>query len=106
MGAHHVALRQAGPEVPQDPPLLQETLDRLADMIRQAATQLAESLRRMGPPGPLPPMREVQARIPRDDDDAAGLFAATDALVDSLNTIRDIERGYLTPPAVATAAAD
>jgi len=106
VGAHHVALRQAGPEVPQDPPLLQETLDRLADMIRQAAAQLAESLRRVGPPGPLPPMREVQARIPRDDDDAAGLFAATDALVDSLNTIRDIERGYLTPPAVATAAAD
>lgn len=106
VGAHHVALRQAGPEVPQDPPPLQETLDRLADMIRQAAAQLAESLRRMGPPGPLPPMREVQARIPRDDDDAAGLFAATDALVDTLNTIGDIERAYLSPPAVATAAAD
>lgn len=106
VGAHHIVLRQAGPEVPQDPPPLQETLDRLADMIRQAAAQLAESLRRMGPPGPLPPMREVQARIPRDDDDAAGLFAATDALVDTLNTIRDIERAYLSPPAVATAAAD
>lgn len=106
VGAHHAALRLAGPEVPQDPPPLQETLNRLADMIRQAAAQLAESLRRMGPPGPLPPMREVQARIPRDDDDTAGLFAATDALVDTLNTIRDIERAYLTPPAVAPAAAD
>jgi hypothetical protein len=41
-------------------------------------------------------MREVQARLPRDDDDAIGLFAATDALVDSLNTIRDILRQNLT----------
>jgi uncharacterized membrane protein YccC len=84
-----------------DPPAhlpdpLQEPLDRLGGMVRQAGAQLAESLRRMGPPGPLPPMREVQAQLPRDDDDAAGLFAATDALVDTLNTIRDILRQYLT----------
>ncbi|MGH3400209.1 MAG: FUSC family protein, partial [Streptosporangiaceae bacterium] len=83
-----------------DPPTrlpdpLQAPLDRLGGMIRQAGAQLAESLRRMGPPGPLPPMREVQARLPRDDDDAAGLFAATDALVDTLNTVRDILRQYL-----------
>ncbi len=82
-----------------DPPArlpdpLQASLDRLGGMIRQAGAQLAESLRRMGPPGPLPPMREVQAQLPRDDD-AAGLFAATDALVDTLNTIRDILRQYL-----------
>jgi hypothetical protein len=66
-------------------------------MVRQAAVQLAESLRRMGPPGPLPPMREVQARIPRNGDGTAGLYAATDGLVDSLNTLRDIQRSYLTP---------
>jgi hypothetical protein len=83
-----------------DPPThlpdpLQAPLDRLGGMIRQAGAQLAESLRRMGPPGPLPPMREVQAQLPRDDDDTVGLFAATDALVDTLNTIRDILRQYL-----------
>ncbi|HEX3492778.1 MAG TPA: FUSC family protein [Streptosporangiaceae bacterium] len=118
VGAHHAALRRAAQPVPagpsgapadlpapeadrsesltRRPDPLQEQLDRLGGMIRQAGAQLAESLRRMGPPGPLPPMREVQARLPRDDDDAIGLFAATDALVDSLNTIRDILRQNLT----------
>jgi hypothetical protein len=118
VGAHHAALRHAAQPVPADPSgapadlpasaadrsesltrrpdPLQDQLDRLGGMVRQAGAQLAESLRRMGPPGPLPPMREVQARLPRDDDDAIGLFAATDALVDSLNTIRDILRQNLT----------
>jgi uncharacterized membrane protein YccC len=119
VGAHHVELRShdhlpdprpASPDPPPtspDPPPtspdpLQDTLDRLAGMVRQAAAQLAESLRRMGPPGPLPPMREVQSQLPRDDDDAAGLFAATDALVDVLNTVRDILRQDLTPPTPLT----
>jgi uncharacterized membrane protein YccC len=84
------------PDAAHLPDPLQPPLDRLGGMVRQAGAQLAESLRRMGPPGPLPPMREVQAQLPRDDDDAAGLFAATDALVDTLNTIRDILRQYLT----------
>jgi len=111
VGAHHAALRRAdqqaapspaGPPASPDPPPtspdpLQDTLDRLAGMVRQAGVQLAESLRRMGPPGPLPPMREVQARIPRSGDETAGLYAATDGLVDSLNTLRDIQRKYLSP---------
>jgi hypothetical protein len=42
-------------------------------------------------------MREIQSRIPRDEDDSAGLFASTDALVDVLNTIADILRHDLTP---------
>ena len=83
-----------------DPGPLQAQLGHLAGMVRQAATQLAEALRRMGPPGPLPPLREVQSGIPRTPRDRGGspaLFVATDSLVDALNTAADIIRRYLTP---------
>lgn len=123
VGTHHAALRTASQLVPAGPPAplpdpparlpdqptqltdpptqltdpVQDTLDRLAGMVAQAGAQLAESLRRLGPPGPLPPMREIQARLPHDGDDSAGLFAATDALVDVLNTTAHILSQHLTP---------
>lgn len=98
VGAHHAALRQAaaGPANPDDPD--QAELDRLADMARQAAAQLAQSLRRLGPPGTLPPLREFQEHVRRDDG-AEGLFPATDALVDALNTAGDLLRSRLAAPA-------
>jgi uncharacterized membrane protein YccC len=77
---------------------VQALLDQLAGMVRQSAAQLAESLRRLGPPGPLPPLRELQARIPPDNGDSGALFTAADGLVDALNTAADTLRRYLTPP--------
>jgi len=109
--AHHSALAQARRSAPAvaggdpdqhrsggDSDPLQAQLDQFAGMVRQASAQLAEALRRMGPPGPLPPLREVQARIPRDQDGSNALFVATDSLVDALNTAADIMRRYLAPP--------
>jgi hypothetical protein len=121
VNAHHVALRRAsslapvaapgpagpgpadpGPADPGPPPdsnpePVPELLSQLAGMVRQSATQLAEGLRRLGPPGPLPPLREVQEQLPRDDEDGA-LFATTDGVVDALNTAADVMRRHLGQP--------
>jgi uncharacterized membrane protein YccC len=104
VGEHHARLRRAGlehsaPVAEQDP--LQERLDRLASMVRQASAQLAESLRRLGPPGRLPPLRAVQSGIPADSADAGALFAATDGLVDALNTTAETLSRHLAPPPAA-----
>jgi uncharacterized membrane protein YccC len=76
---------------------LQAELDRLAAMVRQASAQLAVALRVVGPPGALPPLRELQARIPRDIGDSGALFTATDAIVDALNMTAAILHRHLTP---------
>jgi len=73
-------------------------LSQLADMVRQSAIQLAEALRRPGPPGPLPPLCAVQEQLPREDGDDGALFATTDGLVDALNTSADIIRRHLGRP--------
>jgi uncharacterized membrane protein YccC len=77
------------------PDPVQPRLDQLADAVRQAGAQLAESLRRLGPPGQLAPLRQLQSKIPADDGRSAALFAATDGLVDALNTTADILRRHL-----------
>jgi uncharacterized membrane protein YccC len=100
VGAHHAAMQQAaadGTATPEPDPD-QAELDRLADTTRQAAAQLAQSLRRLGPPGALPPLREVQEHL-RHDDAGGGLLPATDALVDALNTAGDLLRSRLAAPA-------
>jgi uncharacterized membrane protein YccC len=81
----------------------QAQLDQFADLVRQATTQLADALHRLGPPGPLPPLREIQARLPSGGDWSA-LSMATDSLVDSLNTTADILRRYLATPATPAPA--
>jgi uncharacterized membrane protein YccC len=109
---HHAALRRAselvaagpgrdaGEPSAAEPDPLQPQLDRLAGMVRQASAQLAESLRRLGPPAPLPPLREVQTAIPQDTAGGpSGLFSATDSLVDALNTAAGVLRRYLAPQA-------
>jgi uncharacterized membrane protein YccC len=93
VGAHHAA----PPEPAGDLDSVQVPLSRLAGLVRQASAQLAESLRRLGPPGPLPPLRQAQSRIPADHSDSGALFAATDSVVDALNTAADILRRHLTP---------
>ena len=60
-------------------------------------TQLAEALHRLGPPGPLPPLRELQSSI-RADGGSEAVFAATDGLVDALDTTADTLRRFLAPP--------
>jgi uncharacterized membrane protein YccC len=80
------------------PDPVQPRLDQLAEAVRQAGAQLAEALRRLGPPGPLPPLRELQSAIPADNGGSLALFAATDSLVDALNTTADTLRRHLAPP--------
>jgi uncharacterized membrane protein YccC len=75
-----------------DPPPFQPVLDHLADLVPQACNQLAEALRRPGPPGPLPPLREVQGQLAPGDGGSGGPYLATDALVDTLNTTADVLR--------------
>ena len=71
-------------------------LDGLAAGLTEAAAILAGSLRAMRAPGPLPPLRQLQAAIIPGPDAASGaLFAATDALVDAVNTAGDILRRHL-----------
>lgn len=84
-----------GPPPGGDPGLVPDVLSELAGTVRQAAAQLAEALRRLGPPGPLPPLRAVQEQLPRDGEDDGALFATTDSLVDALNTAADILRRHL-----------
>jgi hypothetical protein len=76
----------------------QPRLDRLANGISGAMSQIAGALRAAGqdgpqPPGGLPPLRELQQAIRPDtpdresaDSEVYGLLAATDSLVDAVNT--------------------
>jgi uncharacterized membrane protein YccC len=92
--AHHGAQRGgAGLD-----PRLQPGLDRLASGISDAVSQIAAALRaarRDGPKPPthMPPLRELQQEMwpdPPDrefaDGETDGLLAATDSLVDAVNT--------------------
>jgi uncharacterized membrane protein YccC len=78
---------------------LQRGLDRLADGVSVAASQIAAALRAAGPDGPrpptaLPPLRDLQEAIwlnrqalaPPADSEEYGLVAATDGLVDAVNS--------------------
>jgi uncharacterized membrane protein YccC len=86
------ATEQPGP----DP--IQARLDQLAEATRQAGTQLAEALHRLGPPGRLPPLRELQSPVQADSGGSLALSAATDSLVDALDTTADTLRRHLAPP--------
>ena len=98
----HVELRRAQEPGP-DP--VQPQLDKLAEAVRQAGAQLAESLRRLGPPGPLPPLRALQSALPGPGGDSAALSVATDGLVDAVNTAAATLRRHLTPAASEEPAA-
>ncbi|HEY3981313.1 MAG TPA: FUSC family protein [Streptosporangiaceae bacterium] len=79
------------------PDPVQARLDQFAQAVRQVGTQLAGALHRLGPPGPLPPLRELQSSI-RADGGSDAVFAATDGLVDALDTTADTLRRFLAPP--------
>lgn len=81
---------------PAKDPQLQPQLDQLAGMVGQATAQIAGWLRGLAADGPaeagtvLPPLRTAQqATVPEaiaPGSEEAGLAAATDALVDAINT--------------------
>jgi len=106
VSAHH-ATGHAGTRPDAE---LQPDLDRLAEAVTHATGQLAATLRAAGPDGPprpgLRPLRALQRAIwlhslrrlsdgtepegavqtPAAGGEAAGLFTATDSLVDAINT--------------------
>jgi len=83
-----------GPGQPAGQP--QAALDQLAAGLTESTGTLAASLREMRPPGRLPPLRRLQAATMAGDDAAAdALFAATDGLVDAIDTAADILRRHL-----------
>jgi uncharacterized membrane protein YccC len=103
---HHRAVQRQSPpadpdRAPRDGPAqladrLQPALDRLAAGLAEAASILAGSLRAMQVPGRLPSLRRLQAAIVPGPDAASGaLFAATDGLVDAMNTAADILSRHL-----------
>ena len=95
VAAHHSA-RQPGVVADAD---LQNSLDLLADGVTDSVGQLAAVLRSAGPQGPEPPaslpqlralQRAIWLRLANHDVEPAsaeaGLLAATDSLVDAINT--------------------
>jgi hypothetical protein len=85
---------------------MQVRLDDLAAGVTRATDQIAVALRaaETGQPpshrfrslGRLPPLRAQQQAIgpqPSADSEDAGLFAATDGLVDAINTAAHVLRG-------------
>jgi uncharacterized membrane protein YccC len=91
------APQPAQPSATAPPDGLQDQLDRFADLVRQSGVQLAEALRRPGPPGPLPPLRELQSALYPAGASGA-LMVATDGLTDALNTTADVLRQHLGRP--------
>ncbi|HEV2243812.1 MAG TPA: hypothetical protein VGR98_22420 [Streptosporangiaceae bacterium] len=73
----------------------QAPLDRLAAGLGTASDVLARSLRALRPPGPLPPLRKLQAAVSAQPDADRVLLTTTDAIVDAVNSTTDILRRYL-----------
>ena len=98
LGAVVTAHRGAGPAGARLDSRLQPGLDRFASGVSGAVSQIAGALRAAGqdgpqPPAGMPPLRELQQGIWPDPPDggspaseAYGLLAATDNLVDAVNT--------------------
>jgi hypothetical protein len=70
-------------------------LDRLAAGLGTASDVLARSLRALKPPGPLPPLRQLQAAVSGQPGADRILLTTTDAIVDAVNSTTDILRRYL-----------
>jgi uncharacterized membrane protein YccC len=95
VAAHHIANRS--PAVADAD--VRNGLDRLADGVTSSVGQVAAALRAAGPQGPQPPahlpqlralQRAIWLRLAAQDapptDESAGLLAATDSLVDAIDT--------------------
>lgn len=74
----------------------QAPIDRLAAGLGAASDVLARSLRALKPPGPLPPLRQLQAAVSGQPDADRVVLTTTDAIVDAVNSTTDILHRYLT----------
>jgi uncharacterized membrane protein YccC len=73
-------------------------LDEFARAVGETASGLAAGLRSLHKPGPIPALRPLHAHLQDEvGDDAVGLIAATDGIVDALNTIHAILEERLPP---------
>jgi uncharacterized membrane protein YccC len=71
-------------------------LDALATAFSSTMISLAEAVRTLQPPGPLPPLRQVQSAL-RDQSSVLDprLLQITDNLVDAAHTLEDVLRRHL-----------
>ncbi len=76
-----------------------DRLDALATAFSTAMISLAEAVRTLQPPGPIPPLRQVQSAL-RDRPTVLDprLLQITDNLVDAANTLEDVLRRHLASP--------
>jgi uncharacterized membrane protein YccC len=76
-----------------------DRLDALATAFSIAMISLAEAVRTLQPPGPIPPLRQVQSAL-RDRPTVldSRLLQITDNLVDAANTLEDVLRRHLASP--------
>ncbi|MGY4914641.1 FUSC family protein [Streptomyces sp. 900116325] len=74
-------------------------LEALATAFDSAMITLAEAVRTLRPPGPFPPLRQVQSEM-RDRPTALDprLLQITDHLVDTAHTLEDVLRRHLASP--------
>ena len=106
VSAHRTGRQAPGTGPPAQQTALQADLDELAAGVAEASGQIAAALRSLGTAGQqpgqlplrLPPLRAQQQAVwlddggqqaelrPAPDTEEAGLFAATDGLVDAINT--------------------
>jgi uncharacterized membrane protein YccC len=70
-------------------------LDALATAFSSTMTSLAEAVRTLQPPGPVPPLRQIQCAL-RDQSSVLDprLLQITDNLVDAAHTLEDVLRRY------------
>lgn len=76
-----------------------DRLEALAAAFDIAMITLAEAVRTLQPPGPIPPLRQVQGAL-RNRPTALDprLLQITDHLVDTAHTLEDVLRRHLAPP--------
>jgi uncharacterized membrane protein YccC len=66
-------------------------LDEFADAVGETATGLAGAMRQLRKPGPIPALRPLHANLQDQlGDGGVGLIAATDGIVDALDTIHAV----------------
>jgi hypothetical protein len=65
-------------------------LEALAGGFRTAIRQIASALREQTPPGPLPPLRQLQIALTEEGQSDPSIVLVTDALVDAVGALGDL----------------
>jgi uncharacterized membrane protein YccC len=75
----------------RDPEDLRHPLDEFAGAVGETATGLAQALRSLSRPGPIPALRPLHSHLQDEVGSRdVGLITATDGIVDALNTIHAV----------------